>query len=148
MRKHGIVICLAVGAVVLTGCGGGGKKNAVASPTSSGQTTDEASPTRTDNGSAAPSTGAPSTMPSTAAPSAVPTYSGPTVGVGTKCGPITVVAGRIQCTHAQYVYQLYAQKKTAMGTAVFSGWECHKSTQIKGTVTCSRSGITLNAPTS
>jgi len=141
MKKYGIVVGLAVGAVVLTGCGG--KKNASSTPTpSQSAATDTGSPQPGDTGSPAPSAG----TPTAAGASGAPTYTGPTVAAGAKCGTISVVAGKIQCTHAEYIYQLYAQKKTAAGTAVFSGWQCHKSTTVKGSVTCSRSGVTLTSP--
>lgn len=135
--RYGIVGCLVAGVILLTGCGGGGSKsnaNAPAVPTPS--TSDSGAPT--DSGAPAPSD---SSAPSTKA-SGGTTYTGPTVGPGHKCGTVSVVAGSIQCSHAEKIYELYATNKQADGKAAFNGWSC-----LKGTtgVVCSRGAIKLRS---
>jgi hypothetical protein len=130
-----MVVGLAAGAVLLAGCGGGGGKsnaNASTAPSSA----PSAAPS--DSGSAAPTDGA---QPSDA-PSGGAGYTGPTVGPGHKCGTVTVVTGSIQCSHAEKIYELYAQNKKPDGKAIFNGWTCTK--EVVGVI-CSRSGIRLRS---
>lgn len=137
--RYGMVVGLAAGAVLLAGCGGSGgsKNNADASTAPSALPS--AAPT--DSGSAAPSDGAqPSGAPSGGAAGAG--YTGPTVGPGHKCNTVTVVTGSIQCSHAEKIFELYAQNKKPDGKAVFNGWSCVKETVG---VICSRSGIRLRS---
>ncbi|MEV5576086.1 hypothetical protein AB0L06_39160 [Spirillospora sp. NPDC052269] len=129
-------------ALLLAGCGGGGKKAAAdASPSdpasSSAAPTDSADPS-------GPPAGGPSTAPGKPGGKAAPP-DGPLVGPGTRCGTVSVKAGRISCVHAQKVFGVYAQKKTPTGTAAFSGWTCRHVAAPKGT-SCTRSGITIHSP--
>ncbi|MFC4913966.1 hypothetical protein [Actinomadura gamaensis] len=141
MHKSGLVIGAVATALLLTGCGGGGKKSDAASPSDSPSAS--AAPTDSGGPSGAPS-GGPSTGPSKPGGKVSPS-DGPLVGPGTKCGTVTVKAGRISCAHAEKVFGIYAQKKTANGSASFSGWVCHHSTAPKGT-SCTRSGVTIHSP--
>jgi hypothetical protein len=136
--RYGMVVGLAAGAVLLAGCGGSGgsKNNADASTAPSAPPS--AAPT--DSASAAPTDGAqPSGAPSGGAGSG---YTGPTVGPGHKCNTVTVVTGSIQCSHAEKIFELYAQNKKPDGKATFNGWSCVKETVG---VICSRSGIRLRS---
>ncbi|MFC5183772.1 hypothetical protein [Actinomadura harenae] len=139
MRKSGIVIGAVATALLLTGCGGGGKKaDANASPSDPPSTTAApATPAGGTEPTGAP-TGGPATKPGGKTPD------GPMVGPGSKCGAVSVKAGRISCGHALKVFNLYAQKKTATGTAAFSGWTCRHTAAPKGT-SCTRSGVTLHS---
>ncbi|MCW2889986.1 MAG: hypothetical protein QOE54_4793 [Streptosporangiaceae bacterium] len=134
MRKHGLVLSLAAGAVLLTGCGGGG--SSTAAPQSVAPT-DSATQTGT------------TTPQSTAKPrktgKAAPVKTGPTVGPGAKCGAATVVSGHTTCAHVAKVFTIYATKKTPKGTAAFSGWTCHSKTTAPKSVTCSRSGVVIRS---
>jgi hypothetical protein len=136
LTRYGLVAGLAVGAVVLTGCGSSGSKtNAGGSTVPSTSTSDSAAPTD----SSAPN---PSASSNPSGQASAPAYTGPTVGPGHKCGTITVVAGSIQCSHADKIFALYAQNKKADGKAVFNGWSCLKATTD---VVCSRSGVKLRS---
>ncbi|MCP2340774.1 hypothetical protein [Actinomadura rupiterrae] len=139
MHKPVLAIGAVATALLLTACGGGGKKTAAPSPSDSGSPSaspsDSGGPSGTPSG---PATGP--TKPGKTTPS-----DGPLVGPGTKCGTVTVKAGRISCAHAEKVFGIYAQKKTATGSASFSGWVCHHTTAPKGT-SCTRSGVTIHSP--
>lgn len=137
LTRYGTVVGLAVGAVLLAGCGSSGSKtDAGASVAPSAP----ASAAPTDSGSAAPTDGG---QPSAAPSGGAGGYTGPTVGPGHKCGSVTVVTGSIQCSHAEKIFELYAQSKQADGKATFNGWSCVKEATLG--VVCSRSGIRLRS---
>jgi hypothetical protein len=135
MRKYGLVLSVAAGAVLMAGCGGGGKSAAAApqpsAPTDSAASTDSATPHPTGK------TGKPGKT--------APGNPGPTVGPGAKCGTATVVSGHSTCAHVAKVFAVYATKKTPKGAATFSGWTCHSKTKAPKSVTCSRSGIVIRS---
>lgn len=135
--RYGTVVGLAVGAVLLAGCGSSGNKT---DPGASAVPSASPSASPTDSGSAAPTDGG---QPSGAPSGGAGGYTGPTVGPGHQCGSVTVVTGSIQCSHAAKIFELYAQNKKADGKAAFNGWSCLKETTLG--VVCSRSGIRLRS---
>ncbi|MCW2916660.1 MAG: hypothetical protein JWN52_4728 [Actinomycetia bacterium] len=137
MRKYGLVLSVAAGAMLMAGCGGGGKSAAAPQPsaqTGSVAPTDSATPHPTGKTA---KTGKPGKT--------APGNPGPTVGPGAKCGTATVVSGHVTCAHVAKVFAVYATKKTPKGAATFSGWTCHSKTKAPKSVTCSRSGIVIRS---
>lgn len=132
MRKYGLLLGVVVGAMVLTGCGGGSK--ASTNPTTSASTpatSDSPSPTTSAAGKAK---GKGKVKVKAAAK-------------GAKCGTATVAAGTDPqgCAHVTKVFQIYATKKSATGAAKFSGWDCKKVTATK-IISCAKGTLTIHEP--
>lgn len=132
MRKYGLLLGVAVGAMVLTGCGGG--SNASTPPTTSAS-----SPATSDSGS--PTTSA------TGKAKAKGKAKVKAAAKGAKCGTATVAAGTDPqgCAHVTTVFQIYATKKSATGAAKFSGWDCKKVT-AKKIISCTKGTLTIHEP--
>jgi hypothetical protein len=130
MRKYGLLLGVAVGAMVLTGCGGGSKASTL--PTTSAST-----PAATDSSNPSPTTSA--------------TGKGKVkvkaAAKGAKCGTATVAAGTDPqgCAHVTKVFQIYTTKKSATGAAKFSGWDCKKVT-AKKIISCTKGTLTIHEP--
>lgn len=130
MRKYGLLLGVAVGAMVLTGCGGGSKAS-TPPPTST--------PTTSDSGNPSPTTSATGKAKGKVKVKAA--------AKGAKCGTATVAAGTDPqgCAHVTKVFQIYATKKSATGAAKFSGWDCKKVT-AKKIISCTKGTLTIHEP--
>jgi hypothetical protein len=132
MRKYGLLLGVAVGAMVLTGCGGGSKASTNPSTNASTPaTSDSPNPTTSATGKAK---GKAKVKVKAAAK-------------GAKCGTATVAAGTDPqgCAHVTKVFQIYATKKSATGAAKFSGWDCKKVT-AKKIISCTKGTLTIHEP--
>jgi hypothetical protein len=132
MRKYGLLLGVAVGAMVLTGCGGGSK--ASTPPTTNASTT-----ATSDPGSPSPTTAATGKAKGKVKVKAA--------AKGAKCGTATVAAGTDPqgCAHVTKVFQIYATKKSATGAAKFSGWDCKKVT-AKKIISCTKGTLIIHEP--
>jgi hypothetical protein len=132
MRKYGLLLGVAVGAMVLTGCGGGSKAS-TPPPTTT--------PTTSDSGNPSPTTSA------TGKAKAKGKVKVKAAAKGAKCGTATVAAGTDPqgCAHVTKVFQIYATKKSATGAAKFSGWDCKKVT-AKKIISCAKGTLTIHEP--
>jgi hypothetical protein len=134
MRKYGLLLGVAVGAMVLTGCGGGSKASANPS-------TNASTPATSDSGNPGPTTSA------TGKAKAKGKVKVKAAAKGAKCGTATVAAGTDPqgCAHVTKVFQIYATKKSATGAGKFSGWDCKKVT-AKKIISCTKGTLTIHEP--